>query len=1549
MALEAVSNKSLFILEAVLATEKNFIRELGNVRSSFDPFIKYNTIPRPELDTCDWISSDYTFATWFEGKDAYRWLWIHGSPGSGKSVILKYIVRLLQERSLANTSGKATRGFQDVITFLFCDAKVTEQEGAPLVLRYILSQILNRRPHLLQYIEPKPEGIEDLSPSQLVKWLSDITLRARRTRFWIVLDALDELPQDTADTLLNSLRELLNEDTNFRLHILVSNRQGVAPNLSGQADSICLNTNEVRDKVQLFIDHKIRNMRTQCHISEAASSEVRSRITTLSNSNFLFASLSWRKFSEGVSLWTPTTIRKKLDELTKLPLDFDTLYVYLLEQVPSDFQSALKKIFMLLLVARRPLSIDDMHFAVTMNNDHRSFQQVKKDLAYNFHDILQHHCSTFLVLDNYVQFYHHSFREFLLRSRSYSDDNLIHQLRPSMSASEYFACLTCQRILGFEDWTTWEGHLTEIQEELDSTRGITGSNAVIINTPGFPLLLYAVQYLSSHLEYVQDEFEFVEFVAKMFSTRRRIRFTQLYSRLQAEMTELGRILHPILTTDCPPLDILIQLGDFVVITKRIIQMGQNPNELDPLGRSPLYWAILKSRKRITGFLLANRAVNPNLGHGDEDKPIHIATNNAPLLKMLVSCDRLDINCRGSKGRTALHTAISQSPQSAHYFDILLEHPDINLSMRDTDGVTPFILALSRSDGLWAAMRLLECPKEKLDISATDRNGTNALALACIQCRAPVRQELISRDRSQMFTIGKDELNVLTRSAYHGRREQLISLLNDLPDSEIARLSTAGNFNLMSLCAQQDWGDLVVILRTGFGLETKEPDKTRGRTTLHWAVYSYWNPEAADLSETETSLVNVQDFDGCTPLHLAIEHRNLTAARSFLQSGASILIKNKYGKTPVHVAAECGCRPMMELFLDGSIREFGRDKFGASLLHYMVTWEWNSLLLSFLRIKRPLVNVRDYRRRTPLHYAAIFGNTAAILMLLEHGADIDPRDDIGFTPVFYAIREGNYPLVRSLFDKGANLRRRDAFHRTAADIASGQSSELNTLFRNLGLPVSKQRRMMENEDVPVYKSKAAFWSNLDGMTVVLADHRRPLGLKPDLPPGEISCDCDPRIGRNSFPFAKTMGWTTLQRTIISGHIHCAEACLRSGCDVAEVNFCNGWNAFHLAACTNETSVTMMMLKYDRSGAFDAQSPDGTPAIVAARRGRAEVLLILLQNGAVLSKISPTGFTILHMATLAGDLHSMKAIVARRVDLVKQPAKKHDILPLHIAAAEQNLDALQYLLGFYSPSSTITSHQRVALFFLSLKHCVIREFEDGIAFKAWAIPKEIMLEVKEVLDSMHCSNPVWQYIHQCMPQFLSINMEDILKFIFQIRPEFRTTWIRSCVLQGMPTSAIASFPQYQMTGCMLNYMRQHGIDPLVTFAHGSNVLHRQFQGTFERMEISDINDCVDTIKALIALDSQVNTRKGASLFINAPNRHGETPLHVALSNCTFLHHGSSIDVITALVDAGADLYLRRADGLNALDIARMNFPDSWVSYRVIRNAMKSKGQLGEYQPA
>lgn len=67
-----------------------------------------------------------------------------------------------------------------------------------------------------------------------------------------------------------------------------------------------------------------------------------------------------------------------------------------------------------------------------------------------------------------------------------------------------------------------------------------------------------------------------------------------------------------------------------------------------------------------------------------------------------------------------------------------------------------------------------------------------------------------------------------------------------------------------------------------------------------------------------------------------------------------------------------------------------------------------------------INLKDSRGATPLHLAAMYGQTRAAMALISAGAPIHERTDDGWTPLHSAAEYGHHAVVSELLRKGANV-------------------------------------------------------------------------------------------------------------------------------------------------------------------------------------------------------------------------------------------------------------------------------------------------------------------------------------------------------------------------------------------------------------------------------------------------------------------------------------------------------------------------------------------------
>lgn len=188
-------------------------------------------------------------------------------------------------------------------------------------------------------------------------------------------------------------------------------------------------------------------------------------------------------------------------------------------------------------------------------------------------------------------------------------------------------------------------------------------------------------------------------------------------------------------------------------------------------------------------------------------------------------------------------------------------------------------------------------------------------------------------------------------------------------------------------------------------------------------------DIASVSQTlrqEPYFVNLQDQIGKTPLHLAVENSFVEMVRVLIANGAKIDTADNDGNFPIDLAiAQC-------LTSNGTYRE-------------------NNIQIATLLFESGIdVNYMDNSGFSPLHHAAIMGDSEIMSFLLQKGADVNRKSLSGYTPLLWGLCaniwerdiQKHLDALEFLIQHGANI---------DATTNDGKSSLVVALENNPGRP------------------------------------------------------------------------------------------------------------------------------------------------------------------------------------------------------------------------------------------------------------------------------------------------------------------------------------------------------------------------------------------------------------------------------------------------------------------------------------------------------------------
>ena len=162
--------------------------------------------------TSAWLLKSPEWINWLHRTDSDKFLWIHGIPGAGKTVLASFIIEQLKQ--ICNSSTEL--GY----AFYYCHHSNKQDEAGPL-LRWAISQLCRQ----LKWVPSELKELYDLGLDPSIHELES-TLEAVLQRFtvcYIVIDAVDE--SDPRDDLISMIQTLVTDERFRNLRILATSRQ----------------------------------------------------------------------------------------------------------------------------------------------------------------------------------------------------------------------------------------------------------------------------------------------------------------------------------------------------------------------------------------------------------------------------------------------------------------------------------------------------------------------------------------------------------------------------------------------------------------------------------------------------------------------------------------------------------------------------------------------------------------------------------------------------------------------------------------------------------------------------------------------------------------------------------------------------------------------------------------------------------------------------------------------------------------------------------------------------------------------------------------------------------------------------------------------------------------------------------------------------------------------------------------------------------------------------------------------------------------------------
>ncbi|KAH9044885.1 hypothetical protein EDB84DRAFT_805988 [Lactarius hengduanensis] len=172
-----------------------------------DPSVNYNTASGAHHEgTAAWCTEGITLTDW---KSSGSLLWIHGKPGSGKSILSSVVVRDIKSMSDAGSA---------FLAYFYFDFKDTTKQDLRALLSSLLVQLADQSDifcdTLSSLYSTHRRGLEQPTVDSLAQCLEDMLTVMGQVPIYLIIDALDESPNDSGipssrENVLDLVKELV--------------------------------------------------------------------------------------------------------------------------------------------------------------------------------------------------------------------------------------------------------------------------------------------------------------------------------------------------------------------------------------------------------------------------------------------------------------------------------------------------------------------------------------------------------------------------------------------------------------------------------------------------------------------------------------------------------------------------------------------------------------------------------------------------------------------------------------------------------------------------------------------------------------------------------------------------------------------------------------------------------------------------------------------------------------------------------------------------------------------------------------------------------------------------------------------------------------------------------------------------------------------------------------------------------------------------------------------------------------------------------------------